>query len=47
MEFVRPTLGPQVLPAAAVEDVGEGEEVLVAGCPSPGSTPRERTARYS
>ena len=33
MEFVRPTLDPRVLPAAAVEDVGEGEEVLVAGWP--------------
>ena len=33
MEFVRPTLDPRVLPAAAVEDAGEGEEVLVAGWP--------------
>ena len=34
MQFVRPTLGPQVLPAAAVDHVGEGEEVLVAGWPT-------------
>ena len=33
MEFVRPTLDPRVLPAAAVEDAGDGEEVLVAGWP--------------
>ena len=33
MEFVRPGLGPQVLPAAAVERAREGEEVLVAGWP--------------
>ena len=33
MEFVRPTLDPRVLPAAAVEDMGDGEEVLVAGWP--------------
>ena len=33
MEFVRPSLGPRVLPAAAVERAGEGEEVLVAGWP--------------
>ena len=33
MEFVRPTLSPHVLPAAAVENVGEGEEILVAGWP--------------
>ena len=31
MEFLRPTLGPDVLPTAAVETVKEGEEVLVAG----------------
>ena len=33
MEFVRPGLGPRVLPAAAVEYAGEGEEILVAGWP--------------
>ena len=33
MEFVRPTLSSQVLPAAAVEEEGDGEEVLVAGWP--------------
>ena len=33
MEFVRPTIDSRVLPAAAVEDAGEGEEVLVAGWP--------------
>ena len=33
MEFVRPSLGSQVLPAAAVEGVGDGEKVLVAGWP--------------
>ena len=31
MEFVRPTLGPQVRPAAAIEHANEGEEVMVAG----------------
>ena len=33
MEFVRPGLGPRVLPAAAVDYAKEGEEVLVAGWP--------------
>ena len=33
MEFVRPTLGSQVIPAASVEYAMEGEEVLVAGWP--------------
>ena len=33
MEFVRPSLDPRVLPAAAVEFAKEGEEVLVAGWP--------------
>ena len=33
MEFVRPSLNPQVLPAAAVDYAREGEEVLVAGWP--------------
>ena len=33
MEFVRPTLGPRVLPADAVGHTGEGEEISVAGWP--------------
>ena len=33
MEFVRPGLGPQVMPAAAVEYAKEGEEILVGGWP--------------
>ena len=33
MEFVRPSLGPRVLPADSVDRAGEGEEVLVAGWP--------------
>jgi error-prone DNA polymerase len=33
MEFVRPSLGPHVLPAAAVDYADEGEEILVAGWP--------------
>ena len=33
MEFVRPGLGSQVMPAASVEHAAEGEEVLVAGWP--------------
>ena len=40
MEFVRPTLSPQVLPAAAVGEVNEGEEVLVAGWPVARQHPR-------
>ena len=40
MEFVRPVLSPRVLPAAAVEDVHEGEEVLVAGWPVARQHPR-------
>ena len=42
MEFVRPTLSPRVLPTAAVESVGEGEEVLVAGWPVARQHPRGR-----
>ena len=42
MEFVRPTLDPRVLPAAAVEDAGEGEEVLVAGWPIARQHPKGR-----
>ena len=40
MEFVRPTLGPGVLPAAAVEEASEGEEVQVAGWPIARQHPR-------
>ena len=40
MQFVRPTLGPQVLPTAAVDHVGEGEEILVAGWPIARQHPR-------
>ena len=42
MEFVRPALDPRVLPAAAVEDVDEGEEVLVAGWPVARQHPKGR-----
>ena len=40
MEFVRPTLSSQMLPAAAVEEKGDGEEVLVAGWPVARQHPR-------
>ena len=40
MEFLRPSLGPQVQPAAAVDCAGEGEEVLVAGWPIARQHPR-------
>ena len=40
MEFVRPTLTPDVLPAAAVEGLGDGEKVLVAGWPVARQHPR-------
>ena len=33
MEFVRPNLDPQVLPATAVDYAAEGENILVAGWP--------------
>ena len=42
MEFVRPTLSPNVLPTMAVEDVREGAEVLVAGWPIARQHPRGR-----
>ena len=42
MEFVRPTLSSQVLPAAAIEEKGDGEEVLVAGWPVARQHPRGR-----
>ena len=40
MEFVRPTLSADVLPAAAVEKMGDGEKVLVAGWPVARQHPR-------
>ena len=40
MEFVRPTLTPDVLPAAAIEGMGDGENVLVAGWPVVRQHPR-------
>ena len=40
MEFVRPSLAPHVMPAAAVECASEGEEVLVAGWPIARQHPR-------
>ena len=40
MEFVRPTLSPDVLPAAAMEEMGDGENVLVAGWPVARQHPR-------
>ena len=40
MQFVRPTLDPRVLPAAAVEQAEEGEQVLVAGWPVARQHPR-------
>ncbi len=40
MEFVRPTLGRNILTAVAVEEVGEDEELLVAGWPIARQHPR-------
>ena len=42
MEFVRPTLGPRILPAAGVEGRCDGEEVMVAGWPVARQHPRGR-----
>ena len=42
MEFVRPGLGPGVLPAADVERCGDGERVRVAGWPVARQHPRGR-----
>ena len=42
MEFVRPTLGPHILPAAEVEGLRDGEEVMVAGWPVARQHPRGR-----
>ena len=40
MEFVRPTLGPDVLPAADIDALPEGHKVLVAGWPVARQHPR-------
>ena len=40
MEFVRPSLGRDVLPASAVESMDEGREVVVAGWPVARQHPR-------
>ena len=40
MEFVRPTLGPDVLPASDIDNLPEGQEVLVAGWPVARQHPR-------
>ena len=42
MEFVRPSLNSQVLPAAAVDYADEGEEILVAGWPIARQHPKGR-----
>ena len=42
MEFVRPTLGPGILPAAEVEGRCDGEAVVVAGWPVARQHPRGR-----
>ena len=40
MEFVRPTLGPDVLPASDIDALHEGHKVLVAGWPVARQHPR-------
>ena len=40
MEFVRPTLGPDVLPASDIDNLPEGQQVLVAGWPVARQHPR-------
>ena len=40
MEFVRPTLGPDVLPASDIDNLPEGQKVLVAGWPVARQHPR-------
>ena len=42
MEFVRPSLRPSVLPAAEVEKLDDGDEVVVAGWPVARQHPRGR-----
>ena len=43
IEFVRPRLRPEVLPAAAVETAHEGDSVLVAGWPVARQHPRGKS----
>ena len=43
MEFVRPRLGAEVLPAAAVEAAREGDSVMVAGWPVARQHPRGKS----
>ena len=43
MEFVRPRLRPEVLPAAAIETMQEGDTVLVAGWPVARQHPRGKS----
>ena len=40
MEFVRPTLGPDVLPASDIDTLREGQKVMVAGWPVARQHPR-------
>ena len=40
MDFVRPTLSPDVLPAHEIDNLPEGEKVLVAGWPVARQHPR-------
>ena len=42
MEHFRPSLGPDVLPTVAIEDVKEGERIQVAGWPVARQHPRGR-----
>ena len=42
MEHFRPSLGPEVLPTIAIEDVKEGERIQVAGWPVARQHPRGR-----
>ena len=42
MEHFRPSLGPEVLPTVAIEDVKEGERIQVAGWPVARQHPRGR-----
>ena len=40
MEFLRPTLSPDVLPASDIDTLAEGQKVLVAGWPVARQHPR-------
>ena len=42
MEHFRPSLGPEVLPTVAIEDVEEGKQIQVAGWPVARQHPRGR-----